>query len=496
MGKLGKIGKALVAASVMTAASTPALMTVPLAEPAVKLLIYQKEYLADHSRFVLWHAARGTRKTFTSTLYAVDDVMRVESLGKRTRWIIASAGERQSLVAMAFAKQHAKAFSLAISVETEELERRDEFGERVLDPNGYPVTYKVHTITFPNGSEIIAVPANPDTLRGYTGNLLLDEFAFHGDSRAIWGAVFPIIRSEYKLRIVSTGNGKGNKFYELATITDPVWSIRRTTIVDAVNAGLPFNIDEQRRALNDEDLWAQEYMLEWLDEAHAYLSYDLINGVEHAHAGDPNRYGGGICYSGEDIAVRRDLWVMWVDEIVGDVAWAREIRVLPRGSSMLEQERNRDELFGKYRIARHCMDQTGMGEKPVEDAKRRHGSLRVEGVLFTAHAKLMLATHLKQGFQDRRARIPQGDDALRADLHKIKQEQSQTGAPRFVADSDSTGHADRFWAGALAAYARAQTPMVYEYTRVRESTTLDDEDNDPSEGGRWSTYENGREVER
>jgi len=491
MGKLGKVAKALVAASAMAATSAPTpAATVPYAEPAVKLLGYQKRYLADHSRFVLWHAARGARKSFTSTLYAVDDVMSVEARGGRTRWIIASRGERQSLVAIAFAKQHAQAFSLAITAVTEELDQVNEFGERVYDSDGHPIKYKVHTITFPNGSEIIGVPANPDTLRGYTGNLLLDEFAFHADSRAIWGAVFPIIRSEYKLRIVSTGNGKANKFYELATIKDPVWKIHRTSIVDAVADGLPFNIDEQRRALNDEDLWAQEYMLEWLDEAHAYLSYDLINSVEHEHAGDPNRYGGGICYSGEDIGIRNDLWVMWVDEMVGDVAWTREIRTIHR-KSFLEHDRTRDELFGRYRIARHCMDQTGMGEKPVEDAKRRHGSLRVEGVLFAAHTKLLIATHFKQSFQDKRSRIPMGDDALRADLHKIKQAQSTTGAPRFIADSDSAGHADRFWAGALASYARGQPKMVYEYTAVKMDRGYDDDDDNDN----MTTFRNGREVD-
>lgn len=446
--------------------------------PIIELLSYQKAWLSDKSRFKLGFMARGTRKTFTSTLEAVDDVMQVESTGSRTRWIIASRGERQSLVAVAFAKQHAKAYSLAITELTENRETEDG------------TKYTVHTITFPNGSEIIAVPANPDTLRGYTGNLLLDEFAFHKDSRAIWAAVFPIIRDSYKLRVVSTPNGKGNKFYELATLNDPVWSIHKVTIVDAVNAGLPFNLDQQRRALNDEDIWAQEYMLEWLDEASAWLDYDLINSCEHELAGNPAHYAGGGCYGGEDIALRRDLWVGWVKEKVGDVLWTREIRVLRR-ASFLEQDRNRDELFGKYRMLRYCMDQTGMGEKPVEDAKRRHGELRVEGVLFTAQTKLLLATVGKQSFQDRKERIPQGDDVLRADLHKIKKEVSATGAPRFVADSDGSGHADRAWAGFLATYAASSTPMVYDFTPVHPNRGMDerDDDDDDHTFHRFNPYE-------
>ena len=43
------------------------------------------------------------------------------------------------------------------------------------------------------------------------------EFAFHKDSREIWKALFPVISAGWKLRVVSTPNGKGNKFYELVT---------------------------------------------------------------------------------------------------------------------------------------------------------------------------------------------------------------------------------------------------------------------------------------
>jgi phage FluMu gp28-like protein len=95
-----------------------------------------------------------------------------------------------------------------------------------------------------------------------------------------------------------------------------------------------------------------------------------------------------------------------------------------------------------------------MGEKPVEDAQRRHGSSRVEGVIFTGPAKLTMATIGKEAFEDRKIRIPLGDGALRADLHKLKKLTGPTGAPRFVAESDAAGHADRTWACFLALMRR------------------------------------------
>lgn len=94
-----------------------------------------------------------------------------------------------------------------------------------------------------------------------------------------------------------------------------------------------------------------------------------------------------------------------------------------------------------------------MGEKPVEDARRRHGAFTVEGVLFTGPNKLTLATRGKEHFEDRTLRIPAGDVLLRTDLHKLKKETGPTGAPRFVAESDANGHADRTWALFLAVNA-------------------------------------------
>lgn len=204
-----------------------------------------------------------------------------------------------------------------------------------------------------------------------------------------------------------------------------------------------------RAALNDEDAWAQEFELKWLDEASAWLSYELIDGVEHDLAGLPEHYAGGPCFVGVDIGIRNDLFVIWVLEQVGDVYWTREI-ITRKRATFAEQDALLDDVFFRYRVLRCCIDQTGMGEKPVEDAKRRHGSSRVEGVIFTSNNKLTLATRGKEMFEDRRLRIPLGDKTLRADLHKLTKVTGPTGAPRFVADSDAAGHADRTWAGFLA----------------------------------------------
>lgn len=411
--------------------------------PAVPLHPYQVRWLKDQSRFKIGMFARQTGKTFTSTLEIVDDCFQAEAEGRRSRWVILSRGERQAKEAMnAGVKLHCKAYNLGI--EEIESQFRGEDGTQ----------YNMLDVVFPGGSQITALPANPDTARGFSANVFLDEFGFHKDSRAIWQALFPVISRGWKLRVTSTPNGKGNKFYDLMEGKSAVWSRHKVDIYQAVADGLDRNITELREGLDDEDAWKQEFELQWLDEATAWLPFDLINSVEHDQAGRPESYQGGPCFVGVDIAARNDLFVIWVLEAVGDVLWTREI-IAEKGLKFAEQDALLDRVMTEYLVVRCCMDQTGMGEKPVEDAQRRYGELRVEGVIFGLASKQMLATVGKEAFEDKRIRIPLGDQKLRNDLHKLKKEPSLliNGPPRFVADSDADGHADRAWAVFLACHA-------------------------------------------
>lgn len=428
-----------------------------MSNPALKLYDYQRRWLQDESRFKIAMFARQCGKTFTSTLEIVLDCLKAEAAGRRARWVILSRGERQAREAM---NEGVKAHLRALKAGFEELDYDFDANTRALE------------VELPGGSKITALPANPDTARGFSANVLLDEFAFHKDSRAIWRALFPVIsKPGLKLRVISTPNGKGNKFYDLMTGSNDGWSRHSTDIYQAVADGLQRDIEELRRGAGDEDLWAQEFELKWLDEASAWLDYDLIGSCEHADAGRPDLYAGGPVFVGVDIAARRDLYVIWAIEQVGDVYWTREVQV-HRRITFAEQDRLLDEVMARYNVLRLCMDQTGMGEKPVEDAKRRYGESRVEGVLFTAANKLNLATIGKDRFEDRRIRIPDGDVALRADLHKLQKVTGPTGTPRFVADSDSAGHADRAWACFLALSAADTGHETFDYHRVQQHDKL------------------------
>lgn len=444
-----------------------------MSTPAIPLHAYQRCWFADKSRFKIGMFARQTGKTFTTSLELVDDSFEAEAAGGRARWVILSRGERQAREAMEEGvKKHARAYNLALTEMESEFRGADGTVYNALD------------VMLPGGSKITALPANPDTARGFSANVFLDEFAFHQDSRAIWGALFPVIsKPGLKLRITSTPNGKGNKFYDLMTASDKVWSRHSVDIYQAVKDGLDRDIDMLRSGISDPDLWAQEYELKWLDEASAWLDYEMISAVESEKCalGELSggggtvspAYQGGMCYVGVDIAARNDLYVIWVLEQVGDVLWTREI-IERKRIKFAEQDWLLDEVFRRYKVLRLCMDQTGMGEKPVEDTQRKHGTSRVEGVLFTAQNKLALANAGKEAFEDRKIRIPEGRPQLRADLHSLKKESGPTGTPRFVVeDEGQASHADRAWACFLACSAAKNPAAPIEYTPC------------PSKGAGW-----------
>jgi phage FluMu gp28-like protein len=434
------------------------------AAPALPLYAYQRAWFLDRSRFKIGMFARQTGKTFTTTAEIVDDCFQALAEGRRARWVILSRGERQAREAMEEGvKRHAQAYQIAF----ESLE---------YDWVGGETRTKALEVELAGGSRITALPANPDTARGFSANVFLDEFAFHKDSRGIWRALFPVISAPgLKLRITSTPNGRGNMFYSLMTADDRAWSRHVVDIHRAVADGLPRDVDALRRALRDPDAWAQEFELAWLDEAAAWLSYELIDGVTHEQAGSPAGYEGGRCFVGIDIGRRRDLFVLTVLERVGDVLVQREM-VAARRLRFSAQAAELDRVMRTYRVDRVCMDQTGMGEMPVEDAQSRHGAMRVEGVLFTAPLKLRLATLAKELMQDRRLRIPPDAD-LRADLHSLKQAVGATGVARFVVDGETDGHADRAWSLFLAIAAAEQPAVAMEHATTgagRIGRRLDD----------------------
>lgn len=425
----------------MTAPAKPA-RRVKAASPMDLLLPYQRAWADDAARFKIGLMARQVGKSFACASEAVRDCFAHPG----AFWVVLSAGERQALEFMQKAREWAEAFKLAIESYAE---ARD----------GAQTILKAAEIRFPRNSRMMALPANPDTARGYSANLILDEFAFHDDSNAIWRAIYPSIsnplKGEKKLRIVSTPNGRANKFYDLWT-KNTSYSHHKITIHDAVAQGLPVNIEELRAGLDDPEGWAQEYECEFVDAGGVLLPYELIQRCEDERA----REDGAVLDTGEARWVGIDLGTV-DDPTVCVTLQAREdgrratVEVLVlRGMDLTPQM---DLLRPRLRrAARACIDASGLGRQMAQDFSREFGG-KVESCVFTPQLKREIFPALKKAFQDRSLAIPVSRD-FREDLHGY-QESFASGQATYFAPRTKEGHSDRSTALALALRAATSTSI-------------------------------------
>ena len=160
----------------------------------VGLLGYQRAAVQSNARFT-WNCwARQTGKSFAFSLRRV-----LRGLARRRDQIILSAGQRQSREVMEKVRMHCAALQV-----WSDLHGEGFWGDTSI---------RKMELRLPGGVRVIGLPANPMTARGFTGDVLLDEFAMHRDDEAIWAALFPsLLRGEGELDVASTPRGRKNVF--------------------------------------------------------------------------------------------------------------------------------------------------------------------------------------------------------------------------------------------------------------------------------------------
>jgi len=328
-------------------------------------------------------------------------------------------------------------------------------------------------VEFENGSRVVSLSSTPEAFAGKGGDVLIDEADLHADSGKVIDMAMPCTTWGGQLEVVSALRVDGSPNTPFCRLVADVetggnpqgWSYHKTTILDAVAEGFVEKINDvtgsaysreewlammKARSRNDA-AWNSQYMIVPADDGGALLTYDLITGCEVADTGaiEPD----GPLFLGMDIGRKHDRTVIVVTQRMADVFWTRKLRVLDR-VPFRDQLNIFGEVLEDRRIRRACIDATGIGAMLAEEAQRLHGQYRVEAVVFTAAVKEDLATTMLTRFQDRQVRIP-NDRELREDLHSIRKTVTAAGNIRYDADRDESGHADRFWAFALALHAGA-----------------------------------------
>mgnify|MGYP003647003978 FL=1 len=395
------------------------------------MLPYQQRWVADDSRFKIWLKSRQIGGSLGSAFEAVASCADKPN----TDWVVLSAGQRQS---------------------EEWMLKGNRVARVVADALGLPKPdCRTSEVRFANGSRILALPANPDTVRGYSANLVLDEFAFHERPDRIYEAIYPAIsnplRGELKLRIISTPAGRNSKFFEIWNKAEELNFVRhKTTIHSAVEEGLPMDVEALKTGLDDPEAWEQEYECEFVDATNVLLPYTLIDECvsDEATLDCEEVNGGAVRFVGIDIGRKHDLTVCWTLEKVGDVMWTREVLVLRNTPYHLQEELLSDRI---NKATHAAIDSTGIGNAISESLAKRF-EFKLEECNFTQGLKAKLFPGLRRAFQERSIRVPR-DKVVREDLHSVNELTTPGGNKQYRAVRRADGHADRCTALALANYA-------------------------------------------
>ena len=428
--------------------------------PLHKLLPYQRAWYEDASRFLAGVWSRQTGKSFATAAIVAASMI----AGAHTMWMIAAPSERQSYEALDKVKQWLRAFECAFAEELEAAAGMES---------------KAGALRLANGSRCLAVPGKPDTVRGMSANVWLDEFAFFEDPDATWKAILPSITNplrggEKRVILTSTPNGKagrGKRFFDICSGVGSAmrWSVHRVPLRRAIEAGLPVDYETLAAAIGDPLAVRQELDAEFVDTQSQLLPTELILRAESPeatlHPAAELFSGGRDLRVGVDVGRVSDPTVIWTAERLGDVLYTREVLVLAGMSHADQLSILRQRVAA---AARCCMDYTGMGIGMGDLLVREFGEFkpeahkfgRVELCTFSSSFKREIFPKLRESMEGCRLRIP-ADPALRTDLSAMQQVCSG-GQFSYEAPRTKDGHSDRCTAAALCVRAGAgvgHTPL-------------------------------------
>jgi phage FluMu gp28-like protein len=481
--KAARLGAAAtVAVAMAVAASQPAVAAA--AKPGlVTFRKYQERVFWDHTtKTLIIHWSRQIGKSYTLAAWAVDRLL--QNPGRLVT--VLSNSRANGLEFVLKCQEVCRKLGQAIELDSniEALDQRTDLSE---DMKYDMMRGEVRITVEGQVGRILVLAANPRTARGFSGDLILDEFAFHENSAAIWEAAEPIISSnpDFLCRIASTGNGRRNMFYQLISEGRvPYYRVRRSDawatgeirIYSAIT-GQEITPEQARAEASDKRAYDQNYECKFNDENTALLTQELINLAQREGVAIEEQQWSEATiirlqklttplFGGQDVGRNRDFSVLTVITKIGSTL--RVVAMLRMENMRLPaQQKQLDRVVSLPLFRRIEIDMTGLGLGLVEYAQEKPWGRRVGGVNFssteaiskrlradgkkgeTARVTELMATELLAVFEERRIEIPM-DAALRDDLRKPEKITSPGGRVSIAAVRDDAGHADHFWSIALA----------------------------------------------
>lgn len=379
-------------------------------------------------------------------------------------------------------------------------------------------------------SRLISLPCRPP--RGKNGDVCLDEFAIYLPrlSKEIYTAASFCTLRRGCIEVGSTPLGTIGKFYEICTNREsypnfdryfiPWWyakvmckdvrgAVQLAKDMETAERVERFGTDRlislfQNSTLED---FQQECECVFIDSSASYISLELIyantpgrreedipaniekdedyfaakRDVEIHCFKDadelilnysPEKYGSPL-FMGLDIGRTSDATVFYIIGVINGKKRS-VLRHEMRNADFDAQTAVLNKLMENLPIYRCCIDDGGIGRNLAENAHKRYGE-RAELYHFDLQSKEILAMGVRTGLERREYELDNDRD-FHAQIHSIKRTPSSGGSFRYDAERNEKGHADSFWAWALASYAtdgKKIEPNFYaEYARKKNDSVV------------------------
>lgn len=387
---------------------------------------YQKEWLNDKSQFRIWLKARQIGASETVAYEAVVEALKnkkdnntniISNMQSNAGKLLEKCKKYVQLYAKKYKNDTGKTFTL----------RKENSGELV----------------FPNGNYISSMASNPDNVRGRTGHVVLDEYAFHKEQGKIYSACLPMVSLGYNLSIISTPLGAQDMFYEIFNNQDqyPDFSRHKTDIREALEMGCKQNIEAIEANMTAED-FEQEYMCKFVNDRDEFFTWDLL---KHCYSDYNRDQAFEEYYMGVDVGRSHDLTAIVIIGRKDGIFYLRELETLKK-VDFTKQFEICCKHFENYNPKYLYIDK-GFNPQLAEDLEKKYHTCK--GIYFGGNTKSEMATNVKKLMEQGKFKVDATENELLKDIHSVKRKVNGNSI-QFDTPRDERGHGDRFWALALA----------------------------------------------
>ena len=459
---------------------------------------WQDAYIRSMARFIAIVKSRRVGWSFICSLKGLIKAMDPDRIGYTKQFV--SYNEEDALEKISYAKQF-----------YDSIPDCDAKKKLITDNKSMLCFQDKNGIT---QSRLISIPCRPP--RGKGGDISLDEFAIYNAKmqKLVYDAALPVISRGGTIEMGSSPLGKIGQFYDILTDKDTYdyerynipWWFCRDLCVDVPTAvkvapGLttPERVEtfgtkiiRQIFQNNDYDTFRQEYECDFIDSSESYIPLDLIYAntpgkrdgdldlsacekMEDEEYWEYNRSidfqaykdldsaivnykpeaHGDTLYLGFDVGRTHDATAIFLIGKMPDGKKRDFARIELRNTDFNTQEETILRAYRELPIYRGRMDATGIGKPIFENLHKKLGD-RLEGVTFTAEEKEIMAIDVKRGLEQREFLLS-NDKEFHRQIHSIKRTSNGGKYFRYDAERNEKGHADSFWAWALANSAVALT---------------------------------------